>query len=73
MPSAGQVQLDAGALGEIVQMALSDHVGFDHIRAVHGLGPDAVKALMRSTLAPGSYRAWRKRVRRFGDQRAHYK
>lgn len=64
---------DPGVLGEIVQMALSDHVGFDHIRGVHGLGPDAVKALMRSTLAPGSYRAWRKRVRRFGDRRAHYK
>ncbi|WP_338819530.1 DUF2805 domain-containing protein [Acidovorax temperans] len=65
--------LDDGAVGEIVQMALSDHVGFDHIQAVHGLSPDAVKALMRSTLAPGSYRAWRKRVRQFGERRAHYK
>ena len=37
-----------------------------------GMG-DAVKALMRSTLAPGSYRAWRKRVRQFGERRAHYK
>lgn len=64
---------DAGLLGEIIQMALSDHVGFDEIRAVHGLGPDQVKALMRAHLSPGSYRCWRRRVRRFADRRAHYK
>jgi uncharacterized protein (TIGR03643 family) len=65
--------LDAGTIGEIIQMALSDEVGFEHIRGLHGLGPDEVKALMRSHLAPGSYRAWRRRVRRFSDQRAVYK
>lgn len=54
-------------------MALSDHVSFAQIRAVHGLHHDEVKALMRTHLAPGSYRAWRKRVRRFADQRANYK
>lgn len=54
-------------------MALSDHVGFDQIRAQHGLNADQVKALMRRELAPGSYRAWRRRVRRFSDQRARYK
>lgn len=73
MPQTRNLPLDDGTVGEIVQMALSDHVGFDHIRTVHGLSPDAVKALMRSTLAPGSYRAWRKRVRQFGERRAHYK
>ena len=73
MPQTRSLRLDDGTVGEIVQMALSDHVGFDHIRAVHGLSPDAVKVLMRSTLAPGSYRAWRKRVRQFGERRAHYK
>jgi len=66
-------ELDAALIGEVIQMALSDHVGFADIRAVHGLGPDQVKALMRSQLSAGSYRAWRKRVRRFADRRAHYK
>lgn len=53
-------------------MALSDHISFDLIRAQHGLGPDQVKALMRARLKPGSYRAWRKRVRAFSDRRAVY-
>jgi uncharacterized protein (TIGR03643 family) len=65
--------MDAATVGEIVQMALSDHVSFAQIRAVYGITPDAVKALMRTYLAPGSYRAWRKRVRRFSDQREVYK
>jgi uncharacterized protein (TIGR03643 family) len=65
--------LDAGAIHEVIQMALSDHVTFAQIQAVHGLPPDAVKALMRQTLKPGSYRAWRKRVREFSDRRAVYK
>jgi uncharacterized protein (TIGR03643 family) len=37
------------------------------------LKPDQVKALMRRELKPGSYRAWRQRVRTFSDQRAVYK
>jgi len=65
--------LDAAVIGEVIQMALSDHVGFAEIRAVHGLTPDQVKALMRSQLSAGSYRSWRRRVRRFSDRRAHYK
>jgi uncharacterized protein (TIGR03643 family) len=65
--------LDAGTIGEIIEMALSDEVSFEQIRSLHGLGPDEVKALMRTHLAPGSYRAWRRRVRRFSDQRAVYK
>ncbi len=71
--SSKQNQLNVATVSEIIELALSDHVGFDHIRAVHGLSPDQVKALMRSHLSPGSYRAWRKRVRRFVDQRASYK
>jgi uncharacterized protein (TIGR03643 family) len=35
--------------------------------------PDEIKVIMRTQLKPGSYRAWRKRVRDFGDRRAHYK
>ena len=65
--------LDAATVSEIVEMALSDHTSFAQIRALHGLSPDQVKALMRGTLAPGSYRAWRKRVRQFGDRREVYK
>ncbi len=66
-------QPDAALVGEIVQMALSDHVSFEQIKALHGLSPDEVKALMRRELKPGSYVAWRKRVRRFSDGRAVYK
>lgn len=65
--------LDAATVGEIIQMALSDHVSFAQIRAVHGLHHDQVKVLMRTHLAPGSYRAWRKRVREFGERRENYK
>ncbi|PZO05009.1 MAG: TIGR03643 family protein [Alphaproteobacteria bacterium] len=65
--------IDASTESEIIEMALSDHVSFEDIRALHGLGPDEVKALMRSRLKTGSYRAWRKRVRDFGDRRAIYK
>ena len=64
---------DAGLVGEIIEMALSDHVSFADIRNLHGLSPDQVKALMRSHLSPGSYRSWRRRVRRFADRRACYK
>lgn len=54
-------------------MALSDHVSFDAIRDLYGLGPEEVQTLMRTRLKTGSYRAWRKRVRRFSDRRASYK
>lgn len=65
--------LDSAAISEVIAMALSDHVSFDHIRSLYGLAPDQVKALMRTNLRPGSYRAWRKRVRDFSDRRTHYK
>lgn len=64
---------DPAILGEIIEMALSDHASFDHIRALHGLGPDEVKALMRQNLKPGSYRAWGSRVRAFADRREVFK
>ena len=65
--------LDPSTISEVIEMALSDHVSFDQIRAQHGLGPDEVKALMRQNLKSGSYRAWRTRVRRFADRREVYK
>lgn len=67
------VPLSDAIISEIVEMALSDHVSFAMITQQHGLSADAVKALMRSRLKPGSYRAWRKRVRDFGDRRETYK
>ena len=60
-------------ISEIVEMALSDHVSFLLITAQHGVSPDQIKTLMRTHLKPGSYKAWRKRVRDFGDRREHYK
>jgi uncharacterized protein (TIGR03643 family) len=65
--------IDEATRSEIIEMALSDHTSFQDIKDLHGLSPDDVKALMRGSLKPGSYRAWRKRVRDFGDRRAHYK
>ncbi len=60
-------------ISEVIEMALSDHVSFTTITAQTGLSADAVKALMRSNLKPGSYRAWRKRVKDFGSRREVYK
>lgn len=65
--------LSDAAVSEVIEMALSDHVSFATITAQTGLSADAVKALMRSNLKPGSYRAWRKRVKDFGTRRAVYK
>ena len=65
--------LSPATISEIIEMALSDHVSFATITQQHGVSADQVKALMRSNLKPGSYRAWRKRVREFGDRREHYK
>ena len=66
-------RLPAAQISDIIQMALSDHVGFDDIAREYGLRESEVKALMRANLKTGSYQAWRKRVRAFGDRRAHYK
>ena len=60
-------------ISDIVHMALSDHVSFANIEREYGIGEKHVKTLMRDTLKSGSYRAWRKRVRDFGDRRAEYK
>ena len=58
---------------EIIEMALSDHTSFQPIEALYGLKESDVKRLMRQNLKPGSYQAWRRRVRIFSDRRAHYK
>lgn len=54
-------------------MALSDHTSFATITLQYGVSADQVKAIMRSNLKTGSYRAWRRRVREFSDRRAVYK
>lgn len=58
---------------EVIEMALSDHVAFNDIQKQHGLSDKQVKQLMRQSLKPGSYKAWRKRVRDFGSRRETYK
>ncbi|MGP9790822.1 DUF2805 domain-containing protein [Roseinatronobacter sp. NSM] len=65
--------LDIETVSEIVEMALSDKASFHDILTLHGLGADEVKSLMRRSLKPGSYRAWRRRVRQFSDRREVYK
>ena len=60
-------------ISAIIEMALSDHTSFGVIEAEFGLKEREVKELMRDNLKPGSYRAWRKRVRTFSDRREHYK
>jgi uncharacterized protein (TIGR03643 family) len=73
MTKTAQFQIDEATRSEIIEMALSDHTSFQDIKDLHGCSPDGVKELMRASLKPGSYRAWRKRVRDFGDRRAFYK
>lgn len=65
--------LDDATLGEIVEMALSDSASFASIEALHALSADEVRVVMRQTLKPGSYRAWRRRVRAFSDRRETHK
>jgi uncharacterized protein (TIGR03643 family) len=65
--------LTEGEASELIHMALSDHVSFEAIRTMFNLTPDEIKKVMKSRLAPGSYKAWRKRVSAFSRQRAFYK
>ena len=65
--------MDDADRSAVIEMALSDHVSFDTIKAEYGLSEKEVVALMRDHLREGSYRAWRKRVRTFGARREHYK
>ena len=60
-------------INEVIEMALSDHTSFQQIEALYGLKESDVKRLMRKNLKPGSYQAWRRRVRAFSTRRAHYK
>ena len=66
-------ELTDAQISDIVALALSDHISFAEIQLEYGLKEKQVKALMRDTIKTGSYRAWRKRIRSFGDRREHYK
>ena len=57
---------------EIIEMALSDHITFDQIKNLFGIGEKDVKKLMRAKQRR-FYKAWRKRVRIFSDRRQNYK
>ena len=65
--------LTPSQISDVIEMALSDHVSFTTITAQHNVSPDQIKVIMRTHLKSGSYKAWRKRVRDFGDRREHYK
>jgi uncharacterized protein (TIGR03643 family) len=67
------IALRTEEVSEVIEMALSDHVSFAHIKQQYGLSEKQVKRLMRDTLKTGSYRAWRKRVNEFGSRREFYK
>lgn len=65
--------VDSSELSDIIHMALSDEIAFSDIYFQYGLKEKDVKLLMRNNLKAGSYKAWRKRVRRLGSQREYYK
>jgi uncharacterized protein (TIGR03643 family) len=65
--------LDPVTIGEVIDMALSDHVSFTAIKDLFDLDENDVKKLMRAHLRPSRYRAWRRRVQSFGDRRETYK
>lgn len=66
-------QLSPDEISDVIQMALSDHITFEHIKQQYGLCEKEVQTLMRRNLRRGSYQAWRKRVRNFGSRREFYK
>jgi len=66
-------RLTTAEIGDIIEMALSDHTSFAAIEMQYGLKEKQVVALMRKQLKASSYRNWRKRVHDFGTRRAHYK
>ncbi len=66
-------ELPPDHISAIIEMALSDHVSFANIQTEYGITDKQVKTLMRDSLKSGSYKAWRKRIRDFGDRREIYK
>jgi uncharacterized protein (TIGR03643 family) len=61
-PVQGGRLLNEIDIDRIIQMAWEDRTTFDAIFYQFGLKEAGVKALMKSQLKFGSYKAWRKRV-----------
>lgn len=55
-------QLTEDQISHIIELAWCDKTKFVSIEKEFGLKEKDVKALMRKTLKPSSYRLWRKRV-----------
>ena len=68
-----KIKFTEAELSEIIQMALSDHVSFTDITGQYGLLEQDVVKIIRANLKQGSYKAWRKRVNKFGARREFYK
>lgn len=49
-------------ISELIEMAWSDKVSFDDIKALTGFSESDIQLMMRQELKPSSYRLWRKRV-----------
>lgn len=54
--------ISSSDLSRIVEMAWEDRTPFEAIEQQFQLSEPQVKALMRASLKPSSYRLWRKRV-----------
>ena len=57
-----RVSMKKEDLSRIIEMAWEDRTPFEAIEDLFGLQEKQVVKLMRSNIAPGSFRAWRKRV-----------
>ena len=66
-------ELSKSEVSEVIEMALSDHVSFENIQFQYGIDANQVKFIMKKNLKPGSYRAWRERVKAFSSRRKFYK
>jgi len=73
MQKHNKKKLSAEEISEVIEMALSDHVSFENIQFQYGIDPNQVKLIMKKNIKPGSYRAWRERVKAFSSRRKFYK
>ena len=60
-------------ISDIISMALSDDVSFVSIKETYGINSDEIKRIMKDNISFGSYKCWRKRVKKFTARRQHYK
>ena len=73
MQKKTEIQLSNAEISDIIEMALSDHISFESIQLEYGVDSNQVKLIMKKNLKPGSYKAWRKRVKAFTSRRQFYK